>query len=310
MPLLRRHFLQALATFSVMGLGRPAQAAAAGRIPFGFSLYGMKSLPVRDALTLCADIGYSGVELPVMADWPCDPERLDRAARRELRRQLTDLVLEVPALMENLPLLGSTSNRRTNLERLRRACDLAHDLAGDSLPVIETILGGKPADWARDRAAMAETLGEWGRIATDAGVTIAIKAHVGNALHLPEDVVWLLKQVRNPFIKAAYDFSHFERQGLDLAETIHQLLPDVVFVHVKDNVEVAGRTEFALPGDGETDYVQLLRLLRAGNYAGAVVVEVSSQVSGKPGYDPAAAARRSYQQLQPAFRAAGLRANA
>lgn len=305
----RRAFLQSLAALAIASRATPAQAAAAA-IPFGFSLYGMKTLPLNEALQLCADIGYSGVELALMPDWPCDPATLDRTARKVLRKQLQDLALGLPALMENLPIVVNAAQLRSNHDRLRLAAELAHDLGGDTPPVIETILGGKPAEWNDVRERMVDSLGDWARIAAEERVTLAVKAHVSNALHLPADAVWLIEQVRSRWLKLAYDYSHFQRQGLDLAESVKTMLPHTVFVHIKDNVEVAGKVEFALPGDGDTDYPKLLRLLRDGGYAGAVVVEVSGQVFGKPGYDPAAAARRCYQQIQPAFRATGLRANA
>lgn len=308
MPFTRRTFLHSLAATSLTGQFAFARAAAA--IPFGFSLYGMKSLPLNDALQLCADIGYSGVELALMPGWPCDPATLDRTARKDLKKRLEDLTLGLPALMENLPILVSPAQQRSNLDRLRLAAELAHDLGGDSPPVIETILGGKPAEWNDVREKMVDLLGEWARIAAEERVTIAVKASVGSALHLPADAVWLIEQVGSRWLKLAYDYSHFQRQGLDMAESVRTMLPQTVFVHIKDNIDVGGKTEFALPGDGDTDYPKLLKLLRDGGYSGAVVVEVSGQVFSKPGYDPAAAARRCYQQLQPAFRAAGLRANA
>lgn len=308
MPFTRRTFLHSLAATTLTS--QFAFARAAAPIPFGFSLYGMKSLPLNEALQLCADIGYSGVELALMPGFHCDPATLDRTARRDLRRRLQDLALGLPALMENLPILVNPTQQRSNLDRLRLAAELAHDLGGDTPPVIETVLGGKPAEWNDVRGKLVDLLGDWTRIAAEEKATIAVKAHVGNALHLPADAVWLVEQVGSRGIKLAYDFSHFQRQGLDMAESVRIMLPQTVFVHIKDNVDVGGKTEFALPGDGDTDYPKLLKLLRDGGYAGAVVVEVSGQVFGKPGYDPAAAARRCYQQIQPAFRAAGLRANA
>lgn len=308
MPCTRRTFLHSLAATALTS--QFAFARAAAPIPFGFSLYGMKSLPLDQALRLCAEIGYSGVELALMPGYHCDPATLDRSARKAVKQQFQDLALGLPALMENLPIFVDATKQRSNHDRLRLAGELAHDLGGDTPPVIETVLGGKPAEWNDVRHKLVDLLGDWARIAAEEKVTLAVKPHVGNALHRPEDAVWLIEEVGSRWVKLAYDYSHFQRQGLDMAESVTAMLPHTVFVHIKDNVEVNGKTEFALPGDGETDYPKLMKLLRNGGYAGAVVVEVSGQVFGKPGYDPAAAARRCYQQIQPAFRAAGIRANA
>lgn len=286
----------------------PAAAGTGSPLGFGFSLYGMKSLPVARALKTCADIGYSGVELACMKDWPCDPAALSQGERRTLRRTLEMLALDLPSLMENLGLVVPAAQHQVNLERLRLATDLARDLGGDEPPVIETVLGGKPEQWDDLKRQMVDALGDWERIAAKAGVVVAIKPHAFGALHDPDDCAWLLRQVNSRWIKTVFDYSHYQRQGLALRECLKPLLVDTVFVHVKDNVTVGDKPEFALPGDGSTDYVSYLKLLRDGGYRGAVVVEVSAQVSSKPAYDPVAAAERCYEKLHPAFEQAGARA--
>ncbi|MBN2307405.1 MAG: sugar phosphate isomerase/epimerase, partial [Candidatus Hydrogenedentes bacterium] len=62
-----------------------------------------------------------------------------------------------------------------------------------------------------------------------------------------------------------------------------------------------------LPGEsGTIDYAVLLRLFYAGGYRADVCCEVSGVVSGKPGYDPVAAANTSYANVAPAFEEAGV----
>lgn len=307
----RRTMLKQLGLAACLGTMTPRNGHSetlAAPLAFGYSLYGMKSVPLAKALKACADIGYSGVELACMKDWPCDPGVLPRGDRVQLRKLLTDHALDLPCLMDNLVLVVPELPHGSNLSRLKRLADLAHDLGGDSPPIIETVLGGKPEQWPDIRQQMAEALADWAKVAAEAKVVIAIKPHAFGALHRPEDCVWLLNQVRSPSIKAVFDYSHYERQGLPLKECVQTLIGESVFVHIKDNVKVEDRTEFALPGDGETDYAAYLRLLRESGYRGPVVVEVSAQVSNKPGYNPLLAAERCYEKLRPAFEQAGARA--
>ena len=306
----RREFLQVTAASAgLAALGAKALAAPPARIGFGFSLYGMRSLKVAEALKVCAEIGYSGVELACLKDWPCDAAALTKADRAAIRLQLNDLALDLPSLMENLGLVVPEAQHQTNLERLKAACELAHDLAPDQAPLIETVLGGKPTEWESLRDKMVVALKDWERVASSHKTVVAIKAHISGALHTPQDAKWLVQQIDSPWIRLVYDYSHFQRQKLDLKESLTAMIRETVFVHIKDNLTTDGKTEFALPGDArDIDYAEYLTLLRNGGYRGAVVAEVSAQVSGKPGYDPVAAAKRCYANIQPAFIKAGLRA--
>jgi sugar phosphate isomerase/epimerase len=309
-PLSRREWLQVAVGSAVLtAMGSQAFAIEPSRIEFGFSLYGMRSLKVAEALRACAEIGYSGVELACLKDWPCDATALMKVDRAAIRSQLNDLALELPCLMENLGLVVSESQHEANLERLKAVCQLGHDLAPDSPPVVETVLGGKPAEWEQVRDKMASALKDWERVASSHKTVIAIKAHISGALHTPQDAQWLVRQISSPWIRLVYDYSHFQRQQLNLADSLAAMIGETAFVHIKDNITTDGKIEFALPGDArDIDYAEYLRLLKTGGYRGAVVVEVSAQVFNKPGYDPLAAAKRAYANIQPAFIKAGLRA--
>ena len=301
----RRKFLGA--TVAAAASVRSADALAADErkqtIGLGFSLYGMRALSLADAIKSCAEIGYDGVELPVMRDWPGDSAKLTSDARRGFAARLADHNLRLTALMENLPALGDEGQQAANLERLKRACELAGDLKqGDRVPLVETILGGKPGEFEAVKGRLVERLNHWAALAAAAKVTLAVKAHVGNATQRPEQLVWLVEQVASPYLKAAYDYSHFQLQELKLADTLTVLLPHTVFIHVKDTEHAQGKRGFLLPGEGTIDYAEYFRLLAAHSYRGDVVVEVSGQVSNKPGYDPLAAARKCYNHLAPAMR--------
>ena len=311
-PINRRGFLARAAAGMAVLTGNSLIAAPAPtnppKIGFGYSLYGMKSLQVSQALKICADIGYSGVELACLKGWPCDPATLKKSDRDALRLELQDLALDLPGLMENLVLIGSDDQHHSNLERLKNVCQLGHELSPDAPPIVETVLGGKPEEWPTVKERMVEKLRNWEKVAAAERTVVAVKAHAFGALHTPQDAKWLVQQIASPWIRLVFDYSHFQRQQLNLKESLSTMLGETVFVHIKDNITTAGKTEFALPGDaGDVDYAEYLKLLRDGGYRGSVVVEVSGQVFGKPGYDPIAAAKRCYKNIQPAFVKAGLR---
>jgi inosose dehydratase len=303
----RRRFMLASVAGLMVGDEVLAQQAPAAAITFGFSLYGMRSLTLDDALEQCAKIGYGAVELAVLPGWPAEPQRLSRDDRLRLRRRLQDLGLELPALMENTPLHVDDKTHRLQLDRLRAAAELGRDLSPKTPPLIETILGGQPGQWDKLRKLFADRLGEWAKLAEKAQTVIAIKPHRAGAMNTPQQTLDLLRQVKSPWIQAVYDYSHFQHRDMSLADTLKAMLPATRFVHVKDTRVTKERVEFLLPGDGSTDYPALLKQLQATGYRGCVCVEVSGMIHGQKGYDPVATARRCYQNLAPAFRKAGIR---
>jgi inosose dehydratase len=286
----------ALAMAAAASLG-----AKASPLRFGFSLYGMKSIPVRKALNLCSQIGYKAIELALMPGWDTEPNRLSKADRSELRGKLKDLDLTLPALMENLKLLGPEAEQRANLERLKAAAALAHEVSPGPPTVIETILGGRPAEWEERKEAMASELQVWAETLEPLKTVVAIKPHVSGAMNLPEKALWMVNQVGSPWVKLVYDYSHYELHRLELEETMWQLVGESVFAHIKDSEGNAGKFKFLLPGDGRMDYKRYVQALAAAGYKGAVVVEVSSQISGQPEYDPIRAAKHCYEKVAPAF---------
>lgn len=295
-PLNRRQFLAALPA-PLLG----AAAPAARRPPFGFSLYGMKSLSLADALKACRDYGYDGVELALMPGYHADPAKLTAADRTDLRKRLADAALAPLGLMENLPALGDDAAHAANLQRLKAAVGLANALSPDAPPPVETVLGGKPAEWEKVKDRLAARLVDWAAVGKDGKTVVAVKPHVANALHTPAAAAWLVKQVNSPWLRLAFDYSHFQLRGVKLADAVAELAPLSAFAHVKDAKGTAEKFEFLLPGEGGTDYRELAKQLAAARYTGPVVVEVSSQVSGKPGYDPVAAAKACSRALAPVF---------
>jgi sugar phosphate isomerase/epimerase len=298
----RRCFLQSVAAGTLAPPGFAWGAPAQRKQPsLGFSLYGMKTVPLEAALRACAEIGYSHVELALNAGYPTEPSAFSSAARQATATQLKELKLGLPCLMVLMNLTADDAAHARSLELIAAAAQLGRDLVPENPPLLETVVGGSPSKWDEQKAGMAARLRDWADAAKAAGTVIAIKAHANSAVNSPERLLWLLDQVQSSAIQAAYDYSHFEVQGIDMEESMKLLLPRTKFIHVKDTRGDAKKFQFLLPGDGRTDYVKYFRLLKQYGYTGPVCVEVSSQVSNQPGYDPIVAGRRSYAALSSAL---------
>ncbi len=272
------------------------------RPSLGFSLYGMKSLSLTEAIRACSEIGYTHVEFALNEGYPTYPPVFTDTAQQVAADQLSRSKLQLPCLMVHMSLTANDKEHDTNLQTIRSAGKIANALCPNRPPILETVLGGTPAAWEEQKQGMAEQLADWAETAQAAQTEIAIKAHVRSAVCTPDRLLWLLDTVNSPSIHVAYDYSHFQLQGIRLRDSLAALIDKTKFIHVKDTRGNSDKFEFLLPGEGKTDYFEYFSILREHNYVGPVCVEASSQVFNRTDYEPIAAARSSFASLEPAMR--------
>jgi inosose dehydratase len=301
----RRSFIAAAALATVSMKGVTADYAEGSPLSLGFSLYGMKMVPLEKALRICAEIGYQHVELSLNPGYETEPSLFSGEARSKTAKLLNELKLDVPALMVLMSLVADDQTHTAALKLIAEGSRVATDIIPARPPVLETVLGGSPGKWDEQKGIMVERLGDWAEAAEKENAILLIKAHIGSAVNSPERLLWLLDQVPSLAIQVAYDYSHFELQGIDMEESMKQLLPRTRFIHVKDSQGDAKKFQFVLPGQGRTDYVKYFQLLRKYQYSGPVCVEVSGQVFNQPGYDPILAAKSCFASLSAAMRESG-----
>ncbi len=303
----RRWFLVAAASQLALGTVQASDGKTRPTIGFGFGTYGMQSLATGEAMRQCAEIGYDGIELALMKGWPTEPTLLSKRDRAEIRGWLDDFRLTVPSLLESLHCLRTQQIHRDNVEKLKRAVELAHDLAPDRPPVVQSIVGGKTAGWEQMKGQLVQQLAEWANVGEASKTVICFKPHAAHIVHDPQRALWLHQQVGSDWLKIVYDYSHFSLEGFALAASLKQLLPITSYVQVKDSRGTPEKHEYLLPGDGRTDYVELLTVLKQARYEGFVNVEVSSMIHRQPGYQPIPTAKLCYERLVPLFDKVGIR---
>lgn len=304
----RRSFLASGAASVLAGSHwqRAMAKKSPSRMTLGFSTYGMKSLKTEVAIEAIGEIGYDAVELTVWPDWDCAPANVDSARRRRILQLMGEKSLKLTSLMEHLYPTEKDAEHAAGLARLEKVYQLARDLAGDTPPVVQTVLGG--GTWDAKKSMFRDRVGDWVELGKKHGIVTCIKPHRGGGMSRPSEAIWLIQQLDDsPWLRMVYDYSHYAFRDIDLVESVRAALPYTAHVAVKDAVEHNGKVRFELPGvAGTIDFVTLLKELNAGGYRGDISCEVSGMVSGKPGYTPLPAARTCYQHINTAFESAGV----
>lgn len=274
----------------------------------GYCTWGMPTVPVDEMIPFLARTGYTGIELTVIPGYTTDLSLLDRDERRRISTMLNTYNLELPAIA------GQTSMVDTDPEtvayhrkRLTDAVDLAVEWAQDGTPpAVDTTVGGRSDQWDELKPLLFERMGELVRYGEKRGVIIAAEPHVASMLDTTERVLELVHTINSPFLKLNYDISHFNVQGISIAESVGALAKHTIHTHVKDERGVVPNYEFLIPGEGEFDYVAYLRAMQAEGYTGYITAEISIMVQRRPNYDPFAAAEQTYRVLAQAFDQAGI----
>jgi sugar phosphate isomerase/epimerase len=284
--------------------GKPPEAPSSCTLSIG--TYSLKGMPVEEAISFVAGVGYDGIEIDAKAGADGEPTKLTSARREEVRRRLVDSGLKLTALMEQISPAKDNSQHRADVDRLRRVMDLSRELNSQHPPLIQTVLGG--GTWAEKKTLFRERLADWQDAAQKAEVMLAIKPHRGGALSRPDEAIWLIRELGNsPWLRMVYDYSHYAYRDMPVDETVRTALPYTAHVAVKDAVKQGDRVVFALPGaSGTFDYAKLLRLFYNGGYRGDFCCEVSAMVSNKPGYDSNAAAKTCYDNMAREFEKASV----
>ncbi len=241
--------------------------------------------------------------MTVIPGYTTEISRLDGNERRRIARMLKDYHLELPAIAAQTSMIDRDPDTAAQHgQRLTGAVDLAVEWAQDGKPpAVDTTVGGTSEQWDELKPLLVERLGALVRYGEQRGVVIAAEPHVASMLDTPERVLEVLQLIDSPFLKLNFDISHFNVQGIPIAESVPALAPHTVHTHVKDECGVVPNFEFLIPGEGEFDYVAYLHAMRTAGYDGFITAEISIMVQRRPGYDPLAAAEQTYRVLAKAF---------
>ena len=294
----RRQFIQSAAALGSFPLLSAPDKLRHPTLTLGFSLYGMKSLKTEEALNQISKIGYDSVELCLNDGWDAAPKNMAAKRRKELRILLGNLGLKLTALMINISLNG---DQKTSIAKIKEAGQMGHDLSPNNPPVIESV--GGSGKWKDVKNEFCDNLDHWATAAKSNKSVVCLKPHRFGAVNRPEDALWLINQIKSPWLKLAYDYSHFIHRDIDFEDSLKTMIPHTRFIHIKDTIIKNGKPRFGLPGESSLiDYHKLIWRAHELGYRGDINVEVSGQVWNQPGYDPIAAALKSYQNIAPAIK--------
>jgi sugar phosphate isomerase/epimerase len=219
-------------------------------------------------IALC---GYDGVEIAAIQGM-C--EHLDLSRWREQKNELKSIV------QENGLAFLSMEVASLNEERLLPAFEAAAEIG---IPIVNVGPGGKLGS-EEDLQASIGTLARMAERAASYGITLCVKAHVGNAIHNTPTTLRAMQEITAQSFGIDMDPSHIHRAGENAEEALPAVLSRVKHIHIRDckgREQGPGQIELQACGRGDIDLFGYCKAMVDGGYDGPVVVEV---IGAGPGH--------------------------
>lgn len=219
---------------------------------------------LETAFKYTAACGYDGIEISAI-DGMSQHLVLDRW--REIVPHLKEL-----SARYNLPMLAMEQPSQ-DPQKMEAAMQAAVE-AG--IPVINCGPGGK----ANDESTFEPVVDSLGRLAARAehyGVTLCVKAHVGNYVFNTPTTLKLLNAISSPNFGLDMDPSHIWRAGEDPVEALGAVVKRIKHVHIRDckgRQQNPGKPEMQANGRGDINLLGYIRVLHEAGYTGPVDLEI------------------------------------
>jgi sugar phosphate isomerase/epimerase len=217
---------------------------------------------IETALQHVAWSGYEYVELAAIAGM-CEHVSLESDPQK-IKHLLAQNNLTVTAME------AATNDG----ERLKSLFALAEQIG---IGIVNIGSGGVTGDEDSTKKSI-ELMREFAKMAGDAGVLLAVKPHVGQAIYNAETGLRLMNEVTEKNIGLNFDPSHLARADDNPAEVAKRWGDKIITSHFRDcPVRVPGppgTPDLQTPGRGALDLPEILQSLQTIGYSGPVNLEV------------------------------------
>lgn len=144
------------------------------------------------------------------------------------------------------------------------------------IPIVNCGPGGKTGDEESLKQSI-DTLNNLAALAEKYGVTLCVKAHVGNSIWNTPTTLQAMAAITSPAFGIDMDPSHIWRSGENPVEAIAAVISRVKHVHIRDckgRQQGPGKPELQANGRGDIDLVGYIRVLHENGYTGPVDLEI------------------------------------
>jgi L-ribulose-5-phosphate 3-epimerase len=249
---------------------------------FGYNTNGFAHHKLEDALEVIAETGYRAAAL-TLDNYHCNPFTMEPADLVRLRKLLEKLQLRVVietgaryllnSQRKHYPTLVSSEGRQIRLEFLRRAVDISYELGAECVSF-----------WSGTAEPNIPEHQAWDWLVTGCmqltehakrrGVQLAFEPEPGMLVDQMSKFEVLKKHITSARFGLTLDIGHvFCTETAPFRQVYGKFANLIRNIHIED---IRNRKhEHLMFGEGELDFVNILKVLRDNRYAGPINVELS-----------------------------------
>ncbi|WP_240415136.1 sugar phosphate isomerase/epimerase family protein [Paenibacillus periandrae] len=267
-------------------------------IKLGVNSVLFKEFDFATAVRHIALSGYDGVEISAI-EGMC--EHLELTRWKEQAAELRTIVQE-----NGLSFLSMEFGSVKDEQRLLSAFEAAAEIG---IPIINIGPGGK-SGVEEDVQRSIDMLQRMSEQAASFGVTLCVKAHIGNAIHDTPTTLRAMSEVSSAAFGIDMDPSHIFRANENPEEALPAVISRVKHVHIRDckgREQGPGPIELQACGRGDINLFAYCKAMADSSYNGPVVLEV---IGAKPEHSLAQVsivAAETYGYLNACLRQLGAR---
>lgn len=258
-------------------------------LSFGYNTNGFAHHKLDEALSIIAETGYRGVAL-TLDTHHCNPFTAEPADLVRLRERLDQLQLRVVIetgaryllnpQKQHYPTLVSVDGRQIRLEFLRRAIDIAHELHAECV----SFWSGTPEPDVSEHQSWDWLVTGCLQLAEHAkrrGVQLAFETAPGMLVDNMAKFEVLKKHITSARFGLTLDVGHaFCTETAPFRQVFGKFSGLIRNIHIEDIRD--RKSDHLMFGEGELDFVSILRVIADNKYTGLVNVELSQDSHRAP----------------------------
>ena len=227
----------------------------------------------RQAIDDISAVGYEGIQFRA--------EALTEFQPVQLRDILQQKKLTFVALSSGDVSIDDPTKEADQIATHTAHAKFLHDAGGLYLQILDQLKQYPRTATPDECKRLGHMLTELGKRTADIGIPLGYHNHLNTISQSPENLDRLMENSDPKYVKLELDVAHSVAGGGDPAKQIEQYHDRLLFMHLKDVVEIPPDTpgakypfKFVELGRGKVDFPSVFTALRKLNYRGWAVVEL------------------------------------